>query len=360
MAFRFSSAAFALAVLASGQQMRAVSNEPLIVVNDGKYGYIDHAGNVLIKPQFLWGSGFSDGLADVYICDRLVSINRSGGLQPLRIAKKGELAPWSKGSKVGFVDTSGRFIIQPTFDQALAFSDGLAAVRVGDKWGFVDSNGRFVIPPRFDAAYYFYEGVAQVETASGDLLIDRKGDVVTSRFRVGLNISEGRIPMDGGDFLGFMDLRGREVVPPIFDGGWGFSGGLASVSKQGKWGYIDRNGKVAIPFQFDEVGSFHEGALAPARIGKQTGFIDRAGRFKIVLPYRYSAGFIDGDVASFVTEDDRHGYVNESGEVIWGPKAGGPSHWPLLGWSDEEKIKSCDGFPESIRNRVAGFPQIGN
>ena len=167
--------------------------------------------------------------------------------------------------------------------------------------------------------------------------------------------------MSQGDHLGFMDLRGREVVPPIYDEASAeFSGGLANVSKDGKWGYIDRNGKVVTPFQFEEAGSFHEGALAPAGIGKQTGFIDRSGHFKILLPYRYSVGFNYGDVASFTTDDDRWGYVNDSGKVIWSPEANGPFHWPLIGWSDEDKTKSCEGFPDSTRNLVASFPQIGH
>jgi hypothetical protein len=354
MPFRFA-CALALGVLAHAQKQTIVSNEPLVVVKDGKYGYIDHAGKVLIKPQFLWAAGFEDGLADVYVCDRVVSIDRAGKLQPLRIAKKGELVGWRKGSKVGFVDSSGKSKIQPIFDDALPFSEGLAAVQVGDKWGFVDPNGRIVIAPRFDNAFYFYEGVASVNIASGDFLIDRKGKVITAKFgkfEPALNIAEGRVPMSRGDHFGFLDFRGQEVIAPIYDAIREFSGGLARASKDGKWGYIDRYGKVVIPIQLDQAGSFYAGNLAPARIGKRTGFIDRSGKFKILLAYQFTSGFLYGDVASFTTEDDRWGYVSESGKVIWGPEAEGPDHWPLLGWSDEDKIKSCKGFPESIRNLV--------
>jgi hypothetical protein len=359
MPFRFACAALALSLLAHGQQQRIVSSEPLIVVRDGKYGYIDHAGNVLIKPQFLWGAEFSDGLADVYVCGRVVSIDRAGKIQPLRIARKGELVNWRKGSKVGFVDSSGKFKIQPIFDDALPFSDGLAAVKVGDKWGFIDAHGKTVIAPRFESAFYFFEGVAHAELASGAVLIDRKGEVITAKFEPFLNFAEGRIPMSRGDHFGFMDFHGREVIAPIYDDAPdGFSGGLANVSKDGKWGYIDRNGRVVIPFQFDEAGPFYKGRLAPARVGEQAGLIDRSGTFKALLPYKLSAGLLYGDVAPFWGEGTRFGYVNQSGKVIWGPEVRGPEHWPLLGWSDEEKVQSCEGFPESIRNLVASFPQI--
>ena len=36
--------------------------------------------------------------------------------------------------------------IQPQFDEATDFSEGLAAVKIGGKWGFVDKSGKFVIP----------------------------------------------------------------------------------------------------------------------------------------------------------------------------------------------------------------------
>jgi len=157
------------------------------------------------------------------------------------------------------------------------------------------------------------------------------------------------------------------MVPLIYDNAIaGFEAGITALSKNGKWGFVNRWGKVKIPFQFDEVGSFHGGRLAAAKIGAKAGFIDRTGRFKFLLPYSYTAGFTDGDVAHFWTEDQRFGYVNESGKVIWGPTPENPfeerdsvsveGQAPPPEWSDEEKIGSCAGIPESTRKRIESFP----
>src|ERR1039457_842039 len=68
----------------------------------------------------------------------------------------------------GFVATSktGQIVINPQFDGADAFSEGLAAVRIGDdktgKWGFIDGTEKFVINPQFDFAFSFAEGLARV------------------------------------------------------------------------------------------------------------------------------------------------------------------------------------------------------
>ena len=39
--------------------------------------------------------------------------------------------------KVGFIDKTGHYVINPQFGLAHSFSDGLAAVRIGSKWGFI-------------------------------------------------------------------------------------------------------------------------------------------------------------------------------------------------------------------------------
>ena len=59
------------------------------------------------------------------------------------------------GDKVGFINKAGEFVINPQFDGAWSFSEGLAWVKIGDKWGFINKAGEFVINPQFDEAYPF-------------------------------------------------------------------------------------------------------------------------------------------------------------------------------------------------------------
>jgi hypothetical protein len=366
MLYRFAILWLALGTLAHGQQQKITRNQPLIVVQDGKYGYIDHQGKFVIKPQFYWASDFSGGFATVYVCGRQLSIDPSGKLGPYRFPD-GELMPRPKDGRVGFVDSSGRFTIPPAYDEALPFSEGLAAVRVGEKWGFINKNGGMAIASRFEQAYYFFEGVAVAELGKRSVLINRKGEVVASGFDRFGDIAEGRVQVSLGQNDGFIDLAGKIVVPLIYDdAASGFQGGITAVSKDGKWGYIDRLGNVKIPLQFDDAEPFYGGQLAAAKAGGKSGFIDRTGKFKFLLPYSQTAGFTNGDVAHFWTEDRRFGYVNDAGKVIWGPTPEDPfeervtlsvaGQAPPPEWSDEEKIKSCEGIPASMRTIIESFP----
>jgi WG containing repeat len=344
----------------------ANKDDLLAVVQNGKYGYIDHEGKVVIRPQFIWAEDFWRGLGSAYVCGRYVSIDSSGAVLPLRIAVEGHLEPKKLGEKFGFIDASGQFRIAPSFDEALAFSEGFAAVRVGDKWGFIHSTGRGVIRPEFKAAFYFREGVGTVESDSGYMLIDKSGKVLAQGFQFVDLVADGRVPVSHGERSGYLDLGGRVAIPLVYDGATPFSGGLAAIEKGDKWGYVNRDGEVVIPLKFDRAGPFGNG-LAPAKVGAHTGFIDKSGNFAFSLAFEQAPGFLTGDeesglfiapadVSRFWTADGRFGYVNTLGHVIWGPIDGNPDHPPLLGWSEEDKARSCEGVPESTRSKIAGFP----
>ena len=350
-----------LAAALADAQVRSAGAEPLVIVRNGLYGYVDHNGAVIITPQFLWAGDFENGYGTVYVCGRYALIDKAGRLFPAQTPRgAGELCPKKVGGKIGFVNPDGKLKIKPEFDEVLPFSDGLAAARVNARWGFIDSSGHFAIAPRFDAAFYFREGVGIAQMGSTTLLIDKAGKELARGYEVLSGVtSEGRIPVSRSSKHGYLDLRGAIAIPLAFDGAGTFSEGLAAVQKGTKWGYIDKRGSTVIPFQFDDAGEFGAG-LAPVKVGDATGFIDHSGAFAFRLAFEYAPGFRVGDqvsdVSRFWTKSRDFGYVNTSGRVIWGPVPGSPSHTPILGWTTEEKKASCDVVPESVRQAAAALP----
>ena len=55
-------------------------------------------------------------------------------------------------------------IINPQYEDADSFSQGLAAVKKDGKWGYIDMEGSTVIPFQFDYAFSFSKGLAVVGT----------------------------------------------------------------------------------------------------------------------------------------------------------------------------------------------------
>lgn len=80
-----------------------------------------------------------------------------------------------KKGKRGFIDAkTGRIVIAGKYEHAWNFSEGLAAVVEPDgKMGFIDTSGRYVIAPDFDYSvkneYLFKHGVCCVEDIKGDM-----------------------------------------------------------------------------------------------------------------------------------------------------------------------------------------------
>ena len=54
-------------------------------------------------------------------------------------------------------------------------------------------------------------------------------------------------------------LTYSEFIAPKYEDAGTFNNGLAPVKQNGKWGYIDTEGKTVIPFQYDIAGLFSEG-----------------------------------------------------------------------------------------------------
>ena len=81
--------------------------------------------------------------------------------------------------KWGFVDIEGNLLIEYCFDDALSFGQHLAAVRLDEFWGYISRYGELVIEPIFEEAKSFSGGSAPVLTARGwqfiTLLEYRKG-----------------------------------------------------------------------------------------------------------------------------------------------------------------------------------------
>jgi hypothetical protein len=151
---------------------------------------------------------------------------------------------------VGFIDSSGAFVISPQYDQAAPFTEGLAAVRRGKLWGFIDRLGQQVIDTRFQSVSEFSEGLAPT--------------LVNGRY-------------------GYIDRSGRFIIPPQFNEAAPFSEGLASVCCDGEnTRYIDPQGRLAFATVFprgvSNAGRFVGGIALVETGAAGPAYIDRTGR----------------------------------------------------------------------------------
>ncbi len=120
------------------------------------------------------------------------------------------------------------------------------------------------------------------------------------------NDSSNLIPVAKEDKWGFIDKKGKEIIPFEFLWAEEFVDGMALVrDNNSKCGYIGTNGEYIIPPTFDNAESFSDGMAAVTG-----GYIDKTG--EIVIKTDWNKPFNDGYTP--VRGYKQRGYMNKKGE----------------------------------------------
>jgi WG containing repeat len=307
-----------------GFSRAAGSKGPLPVMRDGEWGYIDHSGKVVIKPQFEWAEFFYEDRAAVQL-----------------------------NGKWGYVDTTGNMVIPTEYQTARNFSDGVASVIAGTTppdlvFEYIDAAGGVVYKCQRGCGYPYYEGMMaeavevfrcvddlgrpvpkqypcapDATSNSHAIFVDRWGYydksgklAIEGLFHSGLGrFSEGLAYAEpyGGRKWGYIDKSGSFVISPQFDGQpKEFSEGFAAVQVNAKWGFVDHSGKFVIDPQFESVWSFSNG-LALFYLRGKYGYVDRTGSKLFYAQFENSLPFSEG-FAPACCKDGKWGYIDKSGE----------------------------------------------
>ncbi len=266
---------------------------------NGKYGFFDQLGNKITEFEYDNANSFSSGLAAV--------------------CKKGL---W------GFINNKGKMVIPLQFDGASTdsewadlfgaldfgynFSDNYAVVSKDGYAGVIDKTGAVIIPFEFETLEVdanknvIAEKCEEQSTYCGYGLIDLSGKVILPFNYSHIEFSSGvyrlfqgssmdeLFEFPEGGYMGLANSAGVVIAPCIFDNAEyspiddifdGFNTGrfkqtslkegLINISKNEKWGYLNEQGKVAIPFQFESATSFNNDS-AEVTLNGQKIFINKS------------------------------------------------------------------------------------
>jgi len=319
--------------------------------------------------------------------------------------------------KHGFIDQTGKVVIEPKFDGVDDFSEGLAKIYMVGKYstGYIDRTGEIVIQPQFDIGSDFYEGFAWVgfdpekttfkigSSSQGTHsfnynigFIDKAGKFITETiFKYAGDFSEGlAFVKTKENKYGFIDKTGKFAIKPKFDWASDFSEGLALVLTNNKYGFIDKSGNFVIEPQFTSAEDFSEG-LAVVKIGGQLRqpnymghitttiadsnyiYIDKTGKIILRIKAEEAHSFSDGLARFEMYGDYRHGFIDRSGKTVIQPKFSGSSDFSDglasviledggFGWinkTGEIILKSAFPYADNFKNglaRVADDIQLYN
>ncbi len=152
-----------------------------------------------------------------------------------------QLIPYRKKDKWGFCMPDKKIMIECVYDWAYPFIGGIAIVKLKDTWKFIDKKGNEIIPSHYDSISKFLE----------KMIPDKK-----------LNNE--------------IDKKQIEAGNPKYDEVHCYSENLAHFKLNGKYGFIDLNGKEIINCKYDFAYPFAEG-LGQIKIDEQFGYINNQG-----------------------------------------------------------------------------------
>ena len=268
---------------------------------NGSWGFIDKTGIEIIPFKYEAVSAFSDGVASFKRSGHWGLLDRTGReIVAPRFQERLELADGADHT-VGRIDgvsyiigKSGSILRSPQFEYiSHIFSENLAIAKKDGKYGYIDSTGRTVIEFKFENAFEFRYGLARVQLNQSIVFINRQGEAVFKPMHAKVGVlSGGFIAIaDANGKWGYIDMLGNEVVDQKYDEAKSFQDGRAAVSLNGKWGYIDTEGNEVIALRFDTANFFQFG-LASVEIGGKWGILDHSGDW-VSQPYWTSATPLD-------------------------------------------------------------------
>ena len=176
-------------------------------------------------------------------------------------------------------------VVGLSFDYASIFVDGIAVAGNFDesgsmKMGLIDKEGNAVVPFVYYDIGYFTEGIA----------VARKEE-------------EGK--------FGCIDETGKEIVPFEYDLIYPFSNGLAAVRNnidgEDLYGYVDKQGKLALPFLYGYATAFDDNGFAVVRKKDEDEKILINKQGEEISGFRYTDIMPLGKGFYWVTNDSQNG-----------------------------------------------------
>ena len=245
--------------------------------------------------------------------------------------------------KWGYKDAKGAIFIEPQYDDAKTFSEGVAVVKSGEKYGMINLQGEYVIKPEYEFGIAYHNGYYILNHE----IIDKSGKRVEA---YGMKSYNGESNFNslywlkGSNAVVFkknrrcimMHLDGKVIKQfglGIHFGSYEFNNGLCCIYKNLKrfggnglnwleryekscsYGYIDTTGRIVLRPQFRYAYDFSEGMASVANCIYKRGYIDTNGKWVIKPQYDYASDFCNG-MAFVFKKGSFVGFIDYKGNCV--------------------------------------------
>ena len=342
------------------------------IERDGHFGFKREDGTVFVEPIYRYVGQFTKGFCIVYNDDMKSGvINRAGRevvpshYDEVSLPNEGMIRV-RNGNLWGFYDTAGNKVIDFQYRTESDFSEGFAVIKNYDRYGIIDRNGKEVFPCKYIGITNMMEGrffAFDAETELAAMFDKNMKQLTDFKYNEIQFYNEGFYTARIGNQYTYLDKKGHECFG-MYEELSGFFDGYSMVKKDGKYGIINKKGKIILPIEYDNSGwrtmeyIFSENLAMVEKDGKY-GFVNKRGKIVIPLIYESAQHCTEGLIA--VEKNGVWGYIDKEGNEV------GPFEYMMASYftwgraevvynnetykinTEGQCVKNCKTYPKSLK-----------
>ena|GEM_PF-1592860 len=222
----------------------------------------------------------------------------------------------------GYADASGRFVIQPEFEQALPFAGGVARVKKSGGWSVINEKGKFLTRKPYYTIGDFRNGVAVVSIRS---YTQGKYELAYGTIsNKGTEIIEPVYNFITNDSANLIFIVGRASDPDDRQASASSSASgragrkktvvAAEPDMEARFGVLTAAGKAVIPVQYQAIRDYQFKLFAVKTADRHWQVFNAQGEERFKSDYTDIKDF-DDDYAT-VKKNSRWGILHKSGQLV--------------------------------------------
>ena len=219
------------------------------------------------------------------------------------------------------------------YNSVLEYSEGKAVVIRNDSVGIIDLKGKLTILSEINILYGFIDGLSPAVTRdSVPCYVNAMGKIVQKfpnyKEVYHFDKSDYTFFLDKNDKYGLLNKSFKEIILAKYNHTSSYNNGLFIVELDGKWGAVDKDDKIMIPFDYESLQYLDDSGYLQADKKSGEGFIDKTGKELIPFIYYQLSNFHENlAIFSNMQEDGKYGVINRRGEIIVQPQYDGIEHF---------------------------------
>jgi hypothetical protein len=164
------------------------------------------------------------------------------------------LFPAGKNGEIGFVNSSGEWIIEPKFAEVNNFNESIAAFRNSQNWGLVASDGKIISEAKWDEIKSFSAGVAVAKAQGEFFLLNKNGEALNQEgYDQICRLKEGYFLVEKGGKRGLLKGTGEVILPVEFENIQVEKSDFFIVTRNGSTGVVNEKGDAIFPINYQEI-----------------------------------------------------------------------------------------------------------